>query len=399
MKVKLNRLLVSGMWTAIIICTLCNNDILMYIALMVSTMALVYYTFGQGYKIFKGINIAFGCMICICLLGLFWNFTEISIRNLVSLIAVMVVINLLCIVSASQYNTSYIIYISLLLEVIFAIGPSSESNTKSGLVVFISMCAIMQIISKKQLVNNSMIKKCYYNFLGTLTLGLAVYISLRERARTALLVAVVIVCTYFILKCMKMKNCHTKREFYTIVLIGVIAIFVYIYITTFEWYDSINYYSVAWFGKNIDSSRPGIWKDGLESLGNRILCGLGTGIQPKDLGIRVFESFHNSFIQLLVQNGLVALFCLIYVLSEFWVVMRARIEDSQVKFIIACFIGILVYNCFETTLLSNKLTLGLSQWVILAMGYAKAKTIPQNVKLRGIKVAISESDSQGSVIL
>lgn len=201
MRIKLDRLVVSGFWTFIVLSTVFNDDIFMYIALVLSVVALVFYVYRHRYKLPKKINILFGGLICLYIIGLLWNFTGISIRNIVSLIAITVVFNLLSIVSSSKYNMTYLIYSCLCVLVIFAFFSQTGTlgNTIPGFAVFFSMCAIMQIIEESESSNKSSIKM-YNTILVMVFLGLAGYIAYNAGARTALLVEIVIVLVYIILK-------------------------------------------------------------------------------------------------------------------------------------------------------------------------------------------------------
>ena len=55
-----------------------------------------------------------------------------------------------------------------------------------------------------------------------------------------------------------------------------------------------------------------------------------------------------------------------------WSVLAKHADDPAVCFGIAVFVGILIYNCFECTLLSNKVALGLIQWFALALACQRA---------------------------
>ena len=123
------------------------------------------------------------------------------------------------------------------------------------------------------------------------------------------------------------------------------------------------------FGKNIDSSRSYLWNESLKILSDwQYLLGMGTGKLPEVERYKS-SSFHNSYLQLLMQNGLLGLMVLMMLFRKLWnLVIRTQIDDI-VYFAISIFIAIIIYNCFETTLFQNKTFLGITEWVALGICY------------------------------
>lgn len=100
------------------------------------------------------------------------------------------------------------------------------------------------------------------------------------------------------------------------------------------------------------------------------LLGLGADASPE--GVYEGRSFHNTFVQAYVQNGLAGLFCLVSALFALWRMMTPASPDPVISIALSVLVGVVVYNCFESTLLSNKLSLGYIQWFLLAFGVARS---------------------------
>ena len=150
---------------------------------------------------------------------------------------------------------------------------------------------------------------------------------------------------------------------------GLLTTYFYINIKEiyfYEFFDSISY---NLFGKFLDSSRPFLWSESLKILsGWQYFIGAGTGKLPE---IARFEnsSFHNTYLQLFIQNGILGLIALIAVFKKLWNLIISNEIDEMSYLVISIFIGVIIYNCFETTLLQNKTFLGIVEWLTISIGY------------------------------
>lgn len=81
------------------------------------------------------------------------------------------------------------------------------------------------------------------------------------------------------------------------------------------------------------------------------------------------SSFHNTYLQLFIQNGIFGLVILIILFKKIWNLIIDNEIDDMLYFVISIFIGIIIYNCYETTLLQNKTFLGIIEWLTLGIGY------------------------------
>lgn len=191
------------------------------------------------------------------------------------------------------------------------------------------------------------------------------------QSRTSLFTLLIIAGVFILLSVLKPKKGVLLGLFWILVIFIAIGIVAYINIDNFGWYSTLNVYSVDLFGKNIDSSRPLLWGMSINALGQNWLTGIGTGFLPA-YGPFTDVSFHNSYLQLLIPNGVVSLICLILIFYFMWESMAENIDDLLVRLIFAALVGILVYNCFESTLLFNKLSIGFMEWFLLALGVARS---------------------------
>lgn len=213
-------------------------------------------------------------------------------------------------------------------------------------------------------------EKCLLVLIIT-SVGCSCVAIYETQSRTSLFTLFIIAGVYVLLSVWKPKKRTLLVLFWILVIFVAIGIVAYINVDNFGWYATLNAYSVDFFGKNIDSSRPLLWGMSINALGQNWLTGVGTGFLPA-YGPFTDVSFHNSYLQLLIPNGMLALICLILIFYFMWESMANNIDDLLVRLILASLVGILIYNCFESTLLFNKLSIGLMEWFLLALGVARS---------------------------
>ncbi len=267
----------------------------------------------------------------------------------------------------------------LLYRVIRANGSEDIGNSLAGMAVFI--CVVLTFAGIKYFTNKKKSKieladlwygwkKKFFTVAIIVTLISFLLIIYESHARSALFVLIIIFSAFIILSFWKPKRRTLILLFWFCVAFGIFGIAAYINIHRFDWYSYLNFYSVELFGKNIDTSRPLLWSMSIEALGDNWLIGLGTGFLPS-FGRFNEVSFHNSYLQVLVPNGVLALACLILIFFFIWRELASYADDVLVRLVLAAFIGILVYNCFEATLLFNKLSIGFLEWFVLSLGVAR----------------------------
>lgn len=203
-----------------------------------------------------------------------------------------------------------------------------------------------------------------YSFICCIALMFFVFIL---SSRTAFFTFILILLLYAFLCFVRFRTKTLNIAYWLLVFVFVFVITIYTNIQNFSWYNEVNQYSLEFFGKNLDSSRPFLWSSELARLKDDLFIGLGTGVLPQ-LEHYADSSFHNTYIQLLMQNGLIGLGCLLVYLNNLWKIITCYIDTRLGKLLLAVLVGMLIYNCFEVTLLSNKIFVGIVQWYGLVLG-------------------------------
>lgn len=203
-----------------------------------------------------------------------------------------------------------------------------------------------------------------YSSISCIALMFFVFIM---SSRTAFFTFILILLVYALLCFVKFRTKTLNIAYWLLVFAFVFFITIYTNIQNFSWYNEVNQYSLEIFGKNLDSSRSFLWSSELTRLKDDLFIGLGTGVLPQ-LEHYADSSFHNTYIQLLMQNGLIGLGCFLVYLNNLWKTITCYIDTRLGKLLLAVLVGMLIYNCFEVTLLSNKIFVGMVQWYGLILG-------------------------------
>lgn len=244
------------------------------------------------------------------------------------------------------------------------INNSTLDNTVAGCIIFMTCIILLNNLSNlKSFSNYHRIAIFIFNSLFFLTTMALAYLS---GARTAVFTFLGIVFVYLFFNYIQPSKYRLKRIFWYIVVSVFFLLIFYINIRSYSWYEYINDYSVSYFGKNLSSQRDYIWSYSINSLEWwQVITGAGPGKLP-DIDHYKNSSFHNTYIQLFMQNGLIGILLFIYLLRLFWDNI-IEYNKNNVYLSLSVVVGIIIYNCFETTLLSNKAFLGAIQWMFISI--------------------------------
>lgn len=263
---------------------------------------------------------------------------------------------------------------------IYTVSGVNLGNTIPGCIVFLT-CGYIAAESLQQNIEvqqDKLIKTNHF-WMMTITMVLSFVIGWESSARTASLVVLVIAFALVVFG--KLNKKYAMTAFYVCVAGTILFTVMYAFVRYLPFYEQVDQLSLKVLQKSLDSSRPGLWRTSLAELSWwQWIVGKGTGTLPS---IERYEgsSFHNSYVQLLMQNGVVGLAMLYVILGAFWKKLAAHADDRVLQFVLATFVGIMVYNCFETTLLQNKTFLGIVQWMVLVLGLIRCSQLQRKERL------------------
>lgn len=346
------------------------------VAYMLFAMALFYFFTSiamQKWCVTEGIVfILFMSMVLMQIIGLVPEFLPYGIRCVGGTFCVMIFCLLLMQTDKQDDKKWYFVKLWAIIIPVYVITLSNlrpdlilkYQNLISGTCCFLYCMFIYLLLCDSQQMNRGI--------FGCI-LVLDMISLLITKGRTGLLVFTFVIVINYILNGMSLRFRKFKVYFILFVLCLFVGLTIYCYIDKFGFYDQINYYSEVLFNKNINSGRPALWKNELSRINvDNMLLGIGTGTLPT-MERYIGTSFHNSFIQMIIQNGVV-FFCVFLLLIYYIVCQFERKKaDPAISFCYAVVLGCMLYNCFETTLLQNKISIGIVQWAIIALGIARCK--------------------------
>lgn len=333
------------------------------------TFEIVYLTKKKLTNIEFKILFLFFLYITIQIIGLFFYFSILSLRTIGSSVLICLFI-LYCMnyLKIENTKTTKLIcfwgILSLSAYMIFGKISTITGNTKAGEILFLSFL-LQYIILYISQSGKQMKFKWHLVFLLIINI-LTLLIIYKDSSRTAFFTSMFIIITYFLFKLTNPSKDTMKKIFVVFCILIVLITIFYINIHMFSWYENLNAISVKYFDKNIDSNRAYIWRETLKNLKGHWILGLGTGKLP-DIYRYAASSFHNTYLQILTQNGLFGLSIVVYLFYILWINTIDKSENILVKYGSAVFLGIILYNCFEVTLLSNKISIGIIEWLIIGI--------------------------------
>ena len=301
-----------------------------------------------------------------------------SFKNIISFATIVFLIYALyhsCI--KVQKKILMLFYISMIAYILMLIYLKPEilvgANTLSGEIVFLSFNFIALFV-----INLAYKDRRHNELIFFIAIIPAVTIAIESAARTALLAVIIAIVCYYMFRFINFEKKHLQIIYFILILAVLLGVFFYANITEFSWYEKANEVSVKYFSKNIDSSRGYLWKSALENMnGMDFILGCGTGAGPT-VKEYIGSSFHNSFIQMFYQNGVLGVVFLVLLLYKFWKVLIDINDDFIRCFFISVFIALIAYACMETCLIQNKTFLGYIQWSMITLGVCYRKIEKDN---------------------
>ena len=262
-------------------------------------------------------------------------------------------------------------------------------NTFSGCFVFINLFYLTNELHYAASRKNKGFFGMTINFV--ISASITVFVIFKSGARTALMCYLAILLFFILLRILNLNPKAINRLYYVIVIGLAALIFVYIHISEVSWFQAVNELSRKYFDKNLNSSRGVLWQSAFHEITFfELIFGKGTGTLPQ-LERYQNSSFHNTYIQLIVQNGMLGLFLLLYIFRVLWKRLSRHANDIVIQFTICCFGGVLLYNCFECTLLQNKAFLGAIQWALIGLGVIRVRFLENRRKINGRKKRLAIS--------
>lgn len=167
------------------------------------------------------------------------------------------------------------------------------------------------------------------------------------------------------------KNRFIRILFFLLLIMAFLSfIFIYPNIPQYSFFVPLENWMLTHTGKSIMSGRNDIWIPLTAMVEQQPYFGYGMNTVATDL-IGHDKSAHNLYLNTLMQIGYVGFSVLIIILFTIWMRLTSVKDDFFVRLSGAYMIAILVHQNFEITLFQNQLSIGILQWLIIAIGLSR----------------------------
>ena len=336
--------------------------------------------FGGMLTVHKGLLCNFIPLVVVYVISTVRSVSFTSLKGLFLVVATMVVV-LLCIKEQNdmlviQYSLFkyYMPIFTILMLVIYALGRGRSSIDNGFMGVFSTttfMGLFCTLLIEICLLNYNIGKKKIW-IVHALFLLYYVYSS---KVRTGLICAVLIILMYGCIGGLfKKSNCAKKLKVLKYLFYGVIVAFVIVYphLDSFAIYGSLSSFVYHHTGKPLLSGRNEIWQYYSLLIAQKPLLGWGL-----DYSVNYSSSIHNSYLNILMQTGLVGLLSLYMVINKL-LNTALKASDKTCEIIVGFTLINLVMCTNEVMLLQGQIILQLFIWVMLALGAGRSLNIQKN---------------------
>jgi O-antigen ligase len=238
----------------------------------------------------------------------------------------------------------------------------SNPNTIGGISYHLSFFLIIAL---------SLSQRVPQKIFWALSIVLCLFLIISTHTRSVWIATISSLLTFYIWGFLK-TNKGVFRS-YLAVLFLFIGLFTYLYPQLFGslFFKDLNHQVYMLTGENLFSGRHRLWVDLIEAVKEQPFTGYGPSASLGEVIGRELSA-HNFYIQIVFQVGVLGLLLFLLIFWKIWGLLWHGRLDLQVRITGAFFVGILVYQTFEVSLTQNNLSIGLIQWVILAVGVSKS---------------------------
>ena len=251
----------------------------------------------------------------------------------------------------------YLLFYSL---IIFKYGRESVATNSFGMVNTIVVYFSFLVYYNSKINYKSKLKLIFIIII-------LIILSLKVSARSSILVLFISLLVFLFWNIIS-KNKIIYFLFFIILFISIMLfIYFYTYGDEIPLFIKLNEISNIYFNKNFFSGRNIIWKNLFEYIKLKPILGYGSGVTNEVFSV-VQNSTHNFYIQVLLQVGLAGLLSWILFFYQIWRFFYKCKKDKIIRITSSFFVAILIQNIFELTFYSNKVIIGIMQWLIIAIG-------------------------------
>lgn len=212
------------------------------------------------------------------------------------------------------------------------------------------------------------IKKTFW--LVILFLGLILcFVSMARSIWLSILVGLIVYMLWPIITSTQQKH---KRFCLWLIIFAFIGTVLYSKSSTFSKIVEWNQWIYLHTGKTLLSGRDKFWGSLIDAILERPFWGYGGGANLTEIA-DITLSAHNLYIQIGLQVGIAGLLIFILLLGSIWAIFWKGRNNKTVRLSAAFMAAVIIHQLFEVCLTQNNLTVGLIQWLIMAIGVSVSR--------------------------
>ncbi|WP_204206528.1 O-antigen ligase family protein [Mammaliicoccus sciuri] len=190
--------------------------------------------------------------------------------------------------------------------------------------------------------------------------------------RSVLLSLLISLIIYIIYPYLRKSKFIGNALFLIFMAIMLSIVFLYPLLPRWKYFNALENWMLENMGKSLMSGRSEIWTKIGYFIYQKPFFGYGPDKVASDF-IGMKASTHNLYLNIVLQVGIIGL--LLFFLILYTIFIKSYMQNTLHSRIgISFFIGILIHQLFEVTLIQNQLSVGIFQWIIIALCLSKFKT-------------------------
>jgi O-antigen ligase len=265
-------------------------------------------------------------------------------------------------------------------------GFAATKNDISGVLVhLIFLGAFLYILRRKE-------TSITWVFLSAVVATLFVSILVSERALIP--AAAVATLAYVLLRCIR-QSVTSLTAVFVLMILGEIALVDFISgLSRMPGFDQINSLVIELTGRRLNSGREHVWSMINYYVSLNPWFGLGAGVQPSDVFESPVRSAHNSFLQVLIQTGIVGLSLLLMQMYLLWSRLSKIFDRAMAAAAMSYFIIVMFHASSESFLTNTNFPTASLVWLtfgILVSVSRSPEAIPTAVGQRVVSAKTSRA--------
>lgn len=356
------QILFACVLLAVAIDTWTGRSVIGDILLVMSVSSLLpFLDFTQIPRNLFNISVGLLALLLIYLLSTFANPSFVALKHSVSIFLVLIVFAFTFQNSLTLLNSNSLLILLVGLAVTYTVGAWLDMleprNAINGIIIYHILIIGGFLVYRK----------LNHGFLITIAILLSIIgISVTVDHRAIQIVGIIAIALVIILHVWPSNL--TRWVFFFTGIFGIIFAF---FIFTGHLLDQvvIDELSSEWTNRTIFSGRHVIWPFLIDFIADRPFFGWGAGFLFRD--VHEFDlSAHSSYLQIILQVGLVGLFMLALSFFQMWrgvLISGESVLKSLEVYTMACVFVIMLHSSVEVFLTQNLLVIGIPAWSLLGL--------------------------------